>query len=93
MNTVVQQRQQRQSQKRQAPDATIGDDSLTLIGVHDLARMLGFTVQTAQRMARDGRLPRPLRLTHRYQWPLSEVRKFIADQYAAAQRGGEGDSR
>jgi predicted DNA-binding transcriptional regulator AlpA len=49
-----------------------------LIGLRELARLLGVSKATAERMKAAGRLPRPLELSSGcHRWRLSEVRQWV----------------
>ena len=43
-----------------------------------VARMLGVSPKTVRRLARDGRLPRPLRVGRQFRWPKPRLDSWLA---------------
>ncbi len=50
-----------------------------LIGVQELAKLLGCAPRTIYRLADGGRMPRPRKLGGLVRWSLAEIRKWVED--------------
>ena len=61
---------------------SVQDDRL-LLGVADMARMLGLGERTVWRLAGSGGLPAPLKIGRRRLWHLPTLERFISEKAAA----------
>jgi excisionase family DNA binding protein len=64
----------------EAPPAAVGPDAVTprLIGVNDVARLLGVSLTTVERMHAAGKVPAPRRIGARNVWDRVELEEWIA---------------
>ena len=63
------------SQEPKLPPADPGQ----LIGVRELAKLLGCGSRTIYRLADSGRMPRPRKIGGLVRWSLMEIRKWVED--------------
>lgn len=53
------------------------DAAPLLIGVEELARMIGVSERTLWRLVSSGRVPAPVRIGRSTRWRLAEIREWI----------------
>lgn len=62
----------------------------TLLRPTQLALRWNMSSATVRRMAREGKLPKPVRISERvFGWPVTQIEKIEADRIKVAAKGGK----
>lgn len=59
-------------------ESIITPSGVTMLTVHDVARMLNCSARTVYRLADSGRMPRPVKLGALVRWPREVIERWIA---------------
>jgi predicted DNA-binding transcriptional regulator AlpA len=60
------------------PDSAASPDQPILVDVRTLSKLLGRSTQSISRDDKQGKIPRPIRLSSSVRWDLDEIREWVA---------------